>query len=83
MNQASSTVECGFCHRLQPDRSYIRCFECGHAFRTRLHLWLADWRASWRTAPFGIHWRERWYLRLRPPPRPSVIFSCPCCSHDF
>lgn len=82
---------CLSCHRDQPSSGYIRCFECGHTYRTRLHLLWHYWRTSWGLRP----WRPTpspldlpqesavaflWHLLTR---RPGEISFCQCCIHDF
>jgi hypothetical protein len=44
---------CGACHETA-GRSYIRCYECGHPYRTRLHLLVA-----YRVAYARLLWRDR------------------------
>lgn len=64
-------------------RCYRQCAECGHVYRTRWHLWLAYWReflAYRRTFPGEyslprVVW-ETWR-------RPSKVYFCQCCIHDF
>lgn len=66
---------CVSCHTDQPGRGYIRCFECGHTYRTRWHLLAAYWRIVLQMD--GWQWWRS--LRLRP----SRIYFCQCCIHDF
>ena len=73
---------CYSCNRDEPlsGHDYQVCGECFHVYRTRLHLlWdhakivfgLCSWwrRIPWKLASAFI--------------RPSRIFSCPRCAHDF
>lgn len=66
---------CLSCHEDQPARGYIRCFECGHTYRTRWHLLVAYWLIVLRIDG----WNARRSLRLRP----ARIAFCQCCIHDF
>ncbi len=74
---------CGVCHE-RGGRAYIRCYECGHPYRTRWHLLLAYWREH-----TAIWWRcrrdnpGRWWHVLPGWWRPSTITFCQCCTHDF
>jgi hypothetical protein len=80
-------------------RCYIRCGECGHPYRTRWHLLAAyravimrDWWQEWRHGRpryigniiFGVSpWMTRWYEPVANTWRPSKIYFCQCCTHDF
>lgn len=72
-------------------RTFITCFECGHVY-TRWSLWRAWTRtgkelARWdrehpppfaHTPPSRLRqWAHRWFKR------PSRIFHCQECVHDF
>ena len=67
---------CWSCHRDQPRRGYIRCFECGHTYRTRWHLLAAYWRIVLQMDGWLGAWRA---VRVRP----GRISFCQCCIHDF
>lgn len=65
-------------------RCYIRCLECGHVYRTRWHLWLAYWREFLtyrRTFPEEKYSLLRVFLAVLR--RPSKVYFCQCCLHDF
>lgn len=77
---------CWSCHRDQPRRGYIRCFECGHTYRTRWHLLGAYRHRRWRSRHFGqggIPDISPWAAFFRGWWRPSRISFCQCCIHDF
>lgn len=66
-------------------RCYLQCFECGHVYRTRWHLlaayrwlrWQGWYRWGWMADQgFWSGLLGGWW-------RPSKIFFCQCCNHDF
>jgi hypothetical protein len=76
-------TECESCRKTwYASRCYIQCFECGHVYRTRWHLWLAYWREvlTYRR----IFPKEYSLLRVfRGTWRPGLVNFCQCCLHDF
>jgi hypothetical protein len=77
-------VACQACdHTWYAGRCYIQCAECGHVYRTRLHLLLAYRWAMWRSYR---EWKDgvtAWSALTRGAWRPSRIYFCQCCIHDF
>ena len=63
----------------KPSSYYVSCFECRHYYRTRWHLAAAYLR---RIVEDRMWWAIHWQT-LRRVLRPSRIFFCQCCSHDF
>ena len=78
------TLTCEGCQQRRTLRRwYLRCFECGHVYRTRWHLLGAYWREMWtysRIFPKGYSLPRLIVNTWR---RPGKIYFCQCCLHDF
>lgn len=79
---------CAACNKEMPVRRRAACYECGHSWRWRWQLSLADARVYWglgqcmgASDDWCVPWWKPWRrIHIR---RPSKIYSCPCCSHDL
>ena len=91
MGDHPDRLHCFFCGHELPVRAAEQCGECGHAWRWGWLLTVHDAWLWWQMGPtlndgWGNRapwWRlDRLHTRIHVR-RPSKIWSCPCCSHDF
>lgn len=65
----------------EPGDGYIRCFECGHLYRTAGELRRAYRREVMHVPSLGI---PRWRVLVKAATvRASRVFFCQECIHDF
>jgi hypothetical protein len=83
--KACVLVHCHWHDVDEPGPGYLRCFECGHLYRTKGELrrrYRQELRNAYHDGPL-----ERWdWLRLRwwlLTVRASRVTFCQECSHDF